>query len=160
MGLGDTTTSQGILQQSAQIRAMGKDVQTSVWTYKAWPEVIRRLYADNGRNKHVIIGYSCGASAMEYIADSNLPFELVVAEDPTIWLNPTATFRGNAKKVICFHNYNIFNGVGLAGCQAGDGLPASALTVINTADIHGYVDIDPGFQKTIYAAVQIVVNAP
>jgi len=159
MGLGDQTTSAGVVTQSESIRLLGPDVQTSVWTWKAWPQVVRLLIADGNAHKHVIIGYSCGASAMEYIADTNIPLDLLVAEDPTIWLS-TTPIRGNVKQAICFHNTNFLNAVGRASCEAGAGLPASRLTTINTADLHGDVDRDTSIIKTVLNAVDVVVKAP
>jgi hypothetical protein len=160
MGLGDQLTSPGVLTQSNSIRLLGADVQTTVWTWKAWPQVVRLLQADGNAHKHVIIGYSCGASAMEYIADTNIPIDLLVAEDPTIWLT-TTPIRGNVQKAICFHNINPLNAVGRASCEAGAGLtPASRLTTINTADFHGNVDIDTSIIKTVLNAVEVVVKAP
>jgi len=158
MGLGDELTSPGVITQSNQIRALGADVQTSVWTWKAWPEVVRLFIADGSAHKHVVIGYSCGASATEYVADSNVALDLVVAEDPTIWLSTTA-FRGNVAKAICFHNTNPINFVGRASCAVGNGFPASRLTTINTMDIHGDVDLDTGIIATVIAAVKTVVAA-
>jgi len=159
MGLGDEATSPGILTQSNTIRQMGTDVETTVWTWKAWPEVVRRFIADNNQNKHVVIGYSCGASAVEYVADSNVALDLAVSEDPTIWLS-TTPFRSNVAQAICFHNTNPINPVGRASCECGDGFPQSRLNQIDTADLHGNVDTDPAIVNVVMNAVQAIVQAP
>jgi len=158
MGLGDTSTSAGILTQSDSLRLLGSDVQTTVWRWKQWPEVVRLLIADGNAHKHIIIGYSCGASVVEYIADTNVPLAFAVAEDPTVWLT-TTPFRGNVMKVMCFHNVNPLNAVGRASCEAGPGFPASRLTTINTADLHGDVDTDTSIIRTVLNAVDVIVKA-
>jgi len=165
MGLGDQFTSPGVLTQATRIRALGADVTATVWTWAQWQSALSDLQSaanSNGKTKHVVIGYSNGASMVQQLAASGVALDLLIAEDPTIWL-PTVPLKGNVKKSICFHNTNWMSSippVGHASLVAGDGFNAANLQTIDTTLAHTSVDTDPSIIQVVVNAVQLVVNAP
>jgi len=165
MGLGGKFTSPGVYTQAAQIKALGPDVSATVWAWDDWDRAAADLIAQKS-TKHVAIGYSNGASKVQELANrlfqNNVRLDLLVAEDPTIWL-PTTPLRANVMKAICFKNVNpasSFPPVGHASLKAGPDFPLSRLTTIETTLSHTAVDTDPKIIATVVQAVKAVVEAP
>jgi len=161
MGLGDSWTSPGVITQANQIKALGSDVTATVWKWYEWASALADLQA-KPNTKHVVIGYSNGASFVQNIANSGVLLDLLISEDPTIWL-PTYPLKSNVQKAICFKNtnpYSSFPPVGHASLVAGPGFPPSRLTTIETKDQHLSVDTDPTIIKTVVDAVNLVVQQP
>jgi len=158
---GSVGSSPGITTQAQLIQKLGADVTTTVWGWDQWDSAAAALQNKPG-SKHVVIGYSNGASRVQNIADTGVSLDLLVSEDPTIWLE-TIPLRANVKKAVCFKNTNPMSSippVGHASLVAGQGFDPKNLVTIETQDLHANVDTDPAIINTVISYVKAVVQAP
>lgn len=153
-GLGDDSTSPGVLTQAAEARKL-PGVTAAVRRWYQWPVAAAALKALPAGVKRVVVGYSNGGSEVTQVADEGFPIDLLIAEDPTIWL-AMASLHSNVAEAICFENINPFSSfppVGHANLSTAPDFHG-VLKVIATRDMHINVDTDPTIQATVLAAIK------
>jgi len=151
-GLGDDQTSPGMLTIAAELRKLpGATVIVRHWNQ--WQDAANALRALPATTLRSVIGYSNGASEVTQIAAENIPIDLLISLDPTIWL-ACAALHGNVKQAICFHNVNpasSFPPVGHASLTTAPDFKGTLRTV-DTWDMHINVDTDPAIQGAVILA--------
>jgi len=111
--------------------------------------------------KFILIGYSMGANVVTVIPNtlSHVTFELVVGYDPSIWGPPLVQeLSPNSKRVICYHNNRLLNGVGLAHYTGGAGFNMKNYKQYEITEVHTDVDKDQSLHKITLAAIKDVLT--
>jgi len=174
-GQGGKATSLGIDWMAAEINKI-KGTRVKVFDWGDWQSIVRDIYTKPVKSHIILIGYSLGANATEWIQQvlktgslqgnhivsklvPGYSIGLLVAMDPSIW-TVSVPLLSNVRHALLFHNVNPVNVVGHADLVAGTGFNPSNLRVVTTWDLHWSpipgtdVDTDPYNRQIVIAAVK------
>lgn len=146
-GLGGASTSPGITQLAAQLRAIPGVAVRGPYDESAWQEAV----ADTKTwtvEKIVLIGYSMGANNVTYMAQQLKHVDLLCAIQPTLY-EEAVPITSVVKKAIEFYNPNVLETGGLGSRK----LQGNVEYVVNS-DTHPYADDDPSVHTRIISEVR------
>ena len=156
-GLGDEFTSPGMITIRDELLKISH-LTAGLRHWNEWQIAGSALRV--APDARAVIGYSNGASEVTNIAAMDVPIDLLISLDPTIWLAMQPLHK-NVVKAICFHNVNpasSFPPVGHASLTTAPDFTGK-LTTIDTWDLHGNVDTDPEIQGACILAVRALANS-
>jgi hypothetical protein len=145
--LGGIPTSLGMVDLADRIKNLG-DITVSAYSWDAYNSVIADIAAQPPDAPVALIGYSLGANATSWIANSmpHRRIALLIAYDPSIWY-PVSSLGDNVDRAILYHN----NGIDPLGHAR---IKAPRLETIETWLPHVTVDFDESLHKHTVAAVE------
>ena len=145
--LGGIPTSLGMVDLAERIRNLG-DIAVTGYSWDDYRAVIADIAAQPPDVPVALIGYSLGANATSWIAQS-LPqrrIALLIAYDPSMWY-PVSPVGENVERAILYHN----NGIDPLGHAR---IEAPRLETIETWLPHVTLDFDESLHKHTLAAVE------